>query len=341
MNTDYLFMHITIMATQTQIQNLKKIIEQINALDREALVKRSKWGEITFEESKGNYDKVFWFSDQLNVYPVEALPDSVATTMVTCLGDIYSRLKSIDDFSINQGNAASTRSTLAQDLHNSAERLYVNCAQWIPFLAHQNGDVVRNIKALVERTKEAEGILESTRTQCSEKQEELERIIQAARDASAGAGAAVFTKDFMDESERLEASAARWLNATIGMVTLTIIAAIVFWSIAEASSDQGQVFQKLTTKLFTLALMLTGTLWCGKCYKALAHLVIVNRHRALSLRTLQAFANATADTQTKDAVLLEATRSVFGNVPTGYVEGIAADNDHKVVEIIRNVMQKQ
>jgi hypothetical protein len=87
--------------------------------------------------------------------------------------------------------------------------------------------------------------------------------------------------------------------------------------------------------------MLTGTLWCGKCYKALTHLVIVNRHRALGLRTLQAFANAAADAQTKDAVLLEATRSIFGNVPTGYVDVANVDSDHKVVEIVRSVMPKQ
>lgn len=328
------------MSTPTQIQEIKKLAEQINGLNRDSLVKRSKWGEITFETSKTDYDRVFGFSDQVSVYPLEALPDSVASTFISCLKDVYSRLSQIDVFSINQGNASSTQAALAQGLHGSADRLIESCAQWIPFLAYQNGDVLRNINALVERTREAERILERTKTECSTKQDELGVIIQAARDASAGAGAAVFTADFLDESKRLEASARHWLIATASMAVFTVIVAGFFWWHAEASLDQGQVFQKLTTKLFVLALMLTGTLWCGKCYKALTHLVVVNRHRGLGLRTLQAFANATTDPQTKDAVLLEVTRSVFGTVSTGYVDGIAADNDHKFVEIVRSAMPK-
>lgn len=328
------------MATAQQIQELQNIVGQINGLNRDTLVKRDKWGEITFEKSKGEFSQVFWFSDQIKSYPLDALPDSIVVTMVRYLGEVWSRLKAIDSFSINQGNAAATSTQLSQDLRNSVDQLFLNCAQWIPFLAHQNGDVVRNINALVERTKEAGQILEKSRAQCAEKQDEVQRIVQAARDASAGAGAAVFTKDFEEESVKLAADARNWLIATVLMIAGTVSLAAIFWALTEAGLDQGQVFQKLTTKVFALALMLTGTLWCGKCYKALTHLVIVNRHRALSLRTLQAFSNAAADAQTKDAVLLEATRSIFGNVPTGYVEGAATDTDHKVVEIVRNVMPK-
>ena len=328
------------MATASQIQELQNIVGQINGLNRDTLIKREKWGEITFENSKGEFSQVFWFSDQIKSYPLNALPDSIVITMVRYLGDVWSRLKAIDSFSINQGNAAATSTQLSQDLRNSVEQLFLNCAQWIPFLAHQNGDVVRNINALVARTKEAELILEKSRAHCVDKQDEVQRIVQAARDASAGAGAAVFTKDFEEESVKLAADSRKWLIATVVMIAGTASLAAVFWGFTESGLDQGQVLQKLTTKLFVLALMLTGTLWCGKCYKALTHLVIVNRHRALSLRTLQAFANAASDAQTKDAVLLEATRSIFGNVPTGYVESLSTDNDHKVVEIIRSGLPK-
>lgn len=328
------------MATASQIQELQNIVGQINGLNRDTLIKREKWGEISFEKSKGEFSQIFWFSDQIKSYPLDTLPDSVASTMLQSLNDTYSKLKAIDSFSINQGNPSGTSAQLSQELHSSVDRLFLNCAQWIPFLAHQNGDVVRNINALVERTKEAEQILEGAKAHCSGKRDEVQKIVQEARDASAGAGAAVFTQNFSEESVKLEKDARKWLIATVVMIAGTVSLAAVFWGFTEAGLDQGQVFQKLTTKLFVLALMLTGTLWCGKCYKALTHLVIVNRHRALSLLTLQAFANAASDSQTKDAVLLEATRSIFGNVPTGYVDSLATDNDHKVVEIIRSGLPK-
>ena len=69
------------------------------------------------------------------------------------------------------------------------------------------------------------------------------------------------------------------------------------------------------------------------------HLAIINNHRAISLLTLQAFSNAANDVQVKDAVLLEATRAVFGTVPTGFVNA-NLDSDLKLVEIARNIMPK-
>jgi hypothetical protein len=81
------------MASTSQIQEIKNLIERINSLDRDALVKRAKWGEIAFEVSKPDYDKVFWFSDQAAFYPLVALPESVAASFVSCLADVYSRLQ--------------------------------------------------------------------------------------------------------------------------------------------------------------------------------------------------------------------------------------------------------
>lgn len=111
-----------------------------------------------------------------------------------------------------------------------------------------------------------------------------------------------------------------------------------FWT--EAGLDQGQIFQKLSTKLVVLAVLLSATIWCGRNYKALKHLATVNRHRALSIQTLQAFSAAASDVQVKDAVLLEATRAVFGNVPTGYISDGGGDGDLKIVEVARSILPK-
>lgn len=112
------------------------------------------------------------------------------------------------------------------------------------------------------------------------------------------------------------------------------------WFFTEPGLDQGQLVQKLSTKLFILALLITATVWCGRNYKALRHLATINRHRSLSIRTLQAFAHAATDNQAKDAVLMEATRAVFGNVPTGFIDGGGSDGDLKVVEIARSVIPR-
>ena len=81
-----------------------------------------------------------------------------------------------------------------------------------------------------------------------------------------------------------------------------------------------ETLRNVFSKAAVIAVLFTGTVWCGRIYRALIHQAAVNRHRALSLKTFQAFVRATDDPVVRDAVLMAATRTVFGSVPTGLVE---------------------
>ena len=75
-------------------------------------------------------------------------------------------------------------------------------------------------------------------------------------------------------------------------------------------------------------------------YKAAKHQAAVNRHRGNALKTFQAFVKATNDDSTRDAVLLETTRSIFALTNTGYLdtggEG-SSDGAVKVLEIVKSI----
>jgi len=99
--------------------------------------------------------------------------------------------------------------------------------------------------------------------------------------------------------------------------------------------------QRFGGKLAALVVLFTATLWCGRTYKALKHLSTVNRHRALSLQTFQAFSQAASNDVTKDAVLMEATRAIFGSTATGYLDSKGgAESDLKIVEIAKTLGSK-
>lgn len=328
------------MADKATLDRLHAQNDRILAYDKDTLISRQKWGEITFEDVRPDFDRVYWLAAQIKTYPLEALPDQVVSQFSTQLEQVANHLDQIDKFTLQTGNPAGNRNSLAGTLHAHTDSMYVNCAPWIPFLAHQRGDVVRNIENLTKSVRDADQIVTKTKADLVSKQTEMDAIIQTAREASAGAGAAVFTRDFEEAANRLDQSAVTWLKITIVSATLTLGIAGAMWVFTEAGLDQGQLVQKLSTKLFVLALLITTTVWCGRNYKALKHLSTINRHRALSIRTLQAFAAAASDSQVKDAVLMEATRAVFGNVPTGYIDGNNADGDLKVVEIARSVLPK-
>lgn len=260
---------------------------------------------------------------------------------MTALSNIIRVFNQIKGFTIEQGNPQQTRNGLVNEVHISADSFYTAAAPWIPFLAYQKGDVTKNIAALTDAVQEGQSIVDSAKKTIQSRGDEIEQIIEKAREASASAGAAVFTKDFRIEAGDLKGKAEKWLTATIIMAGISIAAAAVMWYWVNDVTNEWQLVQKLGTKFVILGVLISGTFWCGRIYKALMHQSSVYNHRALSVQTLQAFSAGAADTQTKDAVLIEAARAVFGNVPTGYLDPrvSGSEADLKVIEIAKNFTQ--
>jgi len=188
----------------------------------------------------------------------------------------------------------------------------------------------------------ANGIVDKAKGEIETKKKEIDDIIMKAREASAGAGAAVFTQDFDKEASKLSKNANKWLIATAVLGSITLVIAALTWFWTQTGLDTGQIWQKVASKFIVLSILLTATLWCGKIYKALMHQSAINRHRALSLQTFQAFSSAASDVQTKDAVLLETTHSIFSQGVTGYVDSASAvaDSDARVIEIVKSIAQR-
>lgn len=327
------------MATNDQVSQFETELKRVLAFNKDRLIVRPEWGEINLEEARPDYDRIFHVANHLNVLPVEQLPDNVMARAKSELHEIAELFDRIDKFRIAE--AISPRDTTRQfinDVRALADRLFEAIAQWIPFLAYQKGDVAKNIEALNKALKDAEAFANASRRKIEERAKEIEDIITKAREASAAAGAAVFTRDFQRAAEDLDKAAGKWLWSTGTAALVTMVSALAMWYWTEPAPDQGQLFQKLSTKLVVLAVLFTATVWCGRNYRALKHLATVNRHRAMSIQTLQAFSAAAADPHTKDTVLLEAARAVFGNVPTGYIDGGGTESDVKIVELARNVL---
>jgi len=200
------------MADQTTIDRLKSQNERILKHDKTALITRPKWGEITFDDVRSDFERIYWLSSQIPTYPIEVLPDQVVNQFISQIEAVANHLDQIDKFNIQSGNPAGTRNSLASQLHSHTDNLYVHCAPWIPFLAHQKGDVARNIENLTKSVRDADQIVAEAKTSIATRTKEIETIIQTAREASAGAGAAVFTQDFEQAATAQDQSAETWLK---------------------------------------------------------------------------------------------------------------------------------
>lgn len=326
------------MASKEQTDLLTKEIDECLGFDQDELIGRAGWGSITFDGAEHDFSRIFSIAKHLSVLPTDQLTDNAITDIQARLTEVNKFLKAVDSFSLEQQNPTQARNTLVTQIHSVADQFYASASQWIPFLAYQKGDVAKNIQQLTASVSEGQRIAEEARTDIEAKSNEIEKIIVQAREASASAGAAVFTKDFLNEATNQNASAKKWLIAAAVFALVTLIVAALMWAYPESTLTSSELTQKLGTKIAILVILFTVTVWCGRIYKALRHQASVNKHRGLSLQTFQAFSAAGADPSTKDAVLMEATRAIFAVGATGFLDGKSGKDDSstRMIEIVQN-----
>lgn len=331
------------MANVQLTEQLSGSIKQTLSVKNNSLVSRPEWGTINFTNAEQDLERIFLLLNYLSVLPLEYLTDQSTNQIKSQIDQTRPHLEQIDKFNIEQPNPTQTRDELITKIHQAADNLYTNAAAWIPFLAYQKGDVAQNIEKLRTSISDANDMVNKAKGEIESRKLEMDGIITKAREASAAAGAAVFTQDFNQEATTLSDKATKWLVATAFLSGATLVAAVLTWFWTQAGLDSGQIWQKVVSKFIVLSILLTATLWCGKIYKALMHQSAINRHRALSLQTFQAFSSAASDLQTKDAVLLETTRSIFSQCSTGYMDSTSSssDSDARVVEIVKSIVPKQ
>jgi hypothetical protein len=326
------------MATEQHIKPLIQSLEKALEYQQKDMIRRNQWGSITFEKASHDLERIFAILAHLRVLPLEHLTDQAAAQIKSELDQVVSHLDSIDKFNIEQANPTQVRDSLVNAVHQRADQFYTVATPWIPFLAYQKGDVSKNIEALTKSVSDANTLVERAKEDITQKHKEIGDIIVRAREASASAGAAVFTQDFSREATSLADSATKWLWGAATLALATLLAAGLMWYFSEPGLDYGQLTQRFGTKVAVLVVLFTATVWCGRNYRALMHQSAVNKHRALSLQTFQAFSAAAADSSAKDAVLMETTRAIFAGAATGYLDPKSGghESDVRVIEIAKS-----
>lgn len=308
-------------SSQENIDELREDIDTSLKFQDRDIIRRGSWGTITFEAAEDDLERIFSVLSHLKLLPLDGLTDKALTQIIQSLKEVIKALNAINDFTIEQANPTQVRDQLVTQLGKSSDTFYEAATPWIPFLAYQKGDVAKNIEDLTQSVSNASQLISGAKNDITKKKSEIDEIITQAREASAAAGAAVFTKDFDQEATDQKTAAFRWLIATSVLAVLTLASAIVTWAVGLTTNLDGfNLLQAFGGKIAILIVFFTATLWCGRVYRALMHQATLNRHRALGLQTFQAFSAAASDDASKDAVLLETTRAIFSLGSTGYLD---------------------
>ena len=329
------------MATDQEINDFISQADSCLAFDMDRLVSRQEWGAINFETGRDDIERIFLLVNLLRTLPLRHLPNNKLPGFTSSLKNICDALKQIDNFKIEQQDPSGVKESLVDKIRRLVDSFYDAVHIYAPYLAYQRGDVDRNIQTLTQVIKDTESYAVRASQEIKEKREEIDRIVSATREASAKAGVAHFTKDFLEEANDQNKSASTWLKRTTKAAIATFIFAFLFiiYSLFFDIPADRQI-QIISSKVLLIIILISTTLWCGRMYKAAQHLYTINKHRANALTTFQAFIQATDDQQTRDAVLLETTRSIFTITASGYIEGGdggVQDGALKVVEVVKNL----
>ena len=328
------------MATPEQIEQMLTVIKECTETPTNTLVKNPKWGEISFEQSVADLDRLFDILQPLETYRehLSYIPDNVVQQTVNVTETIKNTIGHIREFTLTEGDPSTRRDQIVAELKTQIDALVPIIATWLPYLAYQHGDIRKNLEQIESSIKDAKALVDDGDSYVSGKREEIDGIVAAARDASASAGVAHFTGDFSKEAETNEITAQRWLIAGGISATATLVAAIVlfFWLRISPDAKLAEVAQIGTTKLVVLGVLFTATVWFGRMYRAAKHQSAINKHRANALKTFQAFIEATSNEATRNAVLLETTRSIFALAPMGYLS-VERGESHSVTEVVKNI----
>lgn len=315
------------------------------------LISRESWGAINFEGISDEIDMVFSFVEDLRALPVQRLTNLSTSGLTSSLSSIQKLLNRIDNFEINR-NPTGIRDQLQLNFRDAVEKLSNLAVPCIPYLAYVDAGVTqllgevnkeledskRVIRDTVDSANTTAEAVESIRNQAIKHASDAKQGKEKAEKAAAAFGAAKFSDEFENEAKALNCSSNKWLCVTALLAVATIGSAggFLFWAILSPPGGTFDMLQlsDLMARSAIIAVLFTGTLWCGRNYRALVHQATTNRHRALSLKTFKAFVDSTEDAHIKDSILMATTRSIFGHATTGLVSDGAAGKEPDIGLVI-------
>jgi hypothetical protein len=186
----------------------------------------------------------------------------------------------------------------------------------ISYLAYQKGDVSSNISSLEGAINKGESLVEEAKRRIEKEEGEIKKIVQQAQDFAGDKGVTIFTQQFDAEAGANKKEAGKWLKVTVGVFTLTTVTISIFTYQLVGVSNWYEWLSRATL----IGVLIAAGAWCGKNYRILRHQEAENRHKANGLKSFLLFRDAADnDEATRNAVLLETTRSIFATPDSGFI----------------------
>ncbi|BEV09300.1 hypothetical protein [Methylophilus sp. DW102] len=351
------------------IPQLNDVIDVILKVTPSSLVQKERLGsELCFDSVVSIAEKILDIVNDLDGLNLEEVPYSVLTGILSYLqtvSNIYAAIQSISpaDVPAHKNNFTtqledhwanlyplvySIVSAQQSKLSKNEIELLSNQVQSSVTLASDVAEVLKRKQEeisleldsfLKNKSQEFEQVGSSTLAQ-------VKGALDSIRNAAAEAGVSQNSVHFIKEANEHLRSSIFWLW-TICILSLALVS-FALWGTgvlvltgAEDPGNSGDLMLQIKfylQKTVIIFVLIFALILATKNFNSARHNYVVNKHRSNSLSSFQAFVSSASDEQTKNAVLLQATQSIFIHQPSGYIKTDGENSSQgTVIEVMRSI----
>jgi hypothetical protein len=318
-------------------------IEKLSQITPESLVRTDDLGrQLDFSKGTDVFKRVLGLFKDLKESNLDNVSYQALTNLTQMAQDANNRFQQIRSFNPgNQNNPSAARDGLVQSLGEYYHQYFNTISPIIAYSVRKGTDFERLEEDAQRHLAEIEKVKVEQQKQAASLLAEVQSTLDKVRKAAAEVGVAQHSIHFKEQATEHLESSKTWLRATIGLAVLTLLYSVAVGSYYLFGAPQmtaSQAVQLGIAKLFIFSVLYFATLWAARMYKAHWHNYVVNKHRQNALSTFETFVKAASDDQTKNAVLVQATQSIFSQVQSGFVTAdTEAGASPQILEIVRSV----
>lgn len=321
-------------------ERLQQGLEQLNKTTLDELKQEKRLGEdLNFAEGAPVFQRTLDLFRKLSESNMDSLPTVTLREVVNSVEQANTDFEAIKNFS-PLANQAQEREQFIRRVHENYHEQFSRITPIIAYSVRVGTDFGRLETNAQETVKRLERLSAQAEEEAKAAAAKLDETLKDAQEAAAEMGVSQHSIHFKNEADRHQKRKVLWQWITVGIGVVIFSAGVwnlrLVWAENEVTSVS-QVVQIGLAKLFLFGVLSFGLVWASRVFRAESHNVVINRHRQNSLSSFKAFVSATGDESTKNAVLVQATRSIFSHQPSGFVQETQGKSGDQMTEVIRNL----
>jgi hypothetical protein len=309
----------------------KYLTEIINFSIENDLIRTNVLGSaLNFGVCKEIFEKIINITAEIKDGPYDQLPFNKLNTLFEQTRAVTEKLNQIKNF--NPETQSSERTNLIMGINDVFETYYSHIFEILSHIKIQKFKPSEFEKEVKTKLKTVRDIT----NEANKKLTEINDILSKTKQVAGKTGVTEYATYFKEEASEHSQKSNEWLRAVVVMSLVVVGWGIILMFWIKRGLTTGEAVQYAIAKFIVLSALFYILVWVTKNYNAHRHNYIVNKHRSNSLNSFETFVKSTEDPTTKDAVLLQATQSIFSPQPSGYDNGgNEGDPSNKFIETLR------